>query len=150
MPVLTSIARPLLASVFIMQGLDNLRRPERVAPLVEPVLRPLADRLPVRPTTTEQAVRAKGALHLVAGSLLAFGRWPRLTSLTLAATMVPVTLAAHRFWEAEDESERLQKRIHFVKNLSISGGLLIAAARPDGMPHPRLLPLGRRCRPRTR
>ena len=130
MPVLTRVARPLLASIFIMQGLDNLLRPERVAPLVEPILRPLAGRLPVLPASAGQAVRAKGALHLVAGSMLAFGRWPRLASLTLAATMVPTTLAAHRFWEAADESERLQKRIHFVKNLSISGGLLIAAAGP--------------------
>jgi len=134
MPVLTPVARPLLASIFIMQGLDNLLRPERVAPLVEPILRPLADRLPVLPARAEQAVRVKGALHLAAGSMLAFGRWPRLTSLTLAATMVPTTLAAHRFWEAADESERLQKRIHFVKNLSISGGLLIAAAGQGARP----------------
>jgi uncharacterized membrane protein YphA (DoxX/SURF4 family) len=143
MPVLTPIARPLLASIFIMQGLDNLLRPERVAPLVEPILRPLADRLPGPPARAEQAVRAKGALHLVAGSMLAFGRWPRLTSLTLAATMVPTTLAAHRFWEATDEAERLQKRIHFVKNLSISGGLLIAAG------HQEARFAGRRVRPVT-
>ena len=39
----------------------------------------------------------------------------------------PTTLAAHRFWEAADAEERMQKRIHFAKNLSILGGLLLSA-----------------------
>jgi uncharacterized membrane protein YphA (DoxX/SURF4 family) len=77
---LRTLARPLLASIFVMQGLDNLRRPERVAPVA------------------------------------------------LAATLVPTTLAAHRFWEADDAEERMQKRIRFAKNLSIMGGLLLSAA----------------------
>jgi putative oxidoreductase len=129
MPVLRVLARPLLASIFIVQGLDNLRRPARVAPVVEPVVRSLAGRVPALPVLEpEQAVRAKGAVHVTAGCLLAFGVWPRAASLALAVTLVPTTLAAHRFWEADDSEERTQRRIHFAKNLSILGGLLLAAA----------------------
>jgi putative oxidoreductase len=54
------------------------------------------------------------------------------SSLALAVTLVPATLAAHRFWEAENEADRTQKRIHFARNLPILGGLLITAADTAG------------------
>jgi putative oxidoreductase len=124
----------MLASIFAIQGYDTMRRPERVSPLAEPVVRPLADRVSVLPDKTEQAVRINGAVQLVAGSLLALGRLPRLSALAIAATLVPTTLAGHRFWEAEDEEERKRQRIQFLKNLSILGGLLITAADTAGNP----------------
>jgi putative oxidoreductase len=134
MPVLRTVARPMLASIFAIQGYDALRRPERVAPRAEPVVRPIAERLSIIPADTEQAVRINGAVQLAAGSLLAMGWWPRLSALAIAATLVPTTLAGHRFWEAEDEKERAQQRIHFLKNLSMLGGLLITAADTAGQP----------------
>ncbi len=134
MPVLRAIARPMLASIFVIQGYDTLRRPERVAARAEPVVRPLAERVSVVPNDTEQAVRISGAVQLVAGSLLALGWWPRLAATAIAATLVPTTLAGHRFWEAEDDQDRAQQRIHFLKNASMLGGLLIAAADTAGGP----------------
>jgi putative oxidoreductase len=134
MPVLRAVARPMLASIFAIQGFDTLLRPERVAAKAEPVVRPVAERVPVVPGRADQAVRLNGAVQLVAGSLLALGRWPRLSAFAIAATLVPTTLAGHRFWEAEDERERAQQRIHFLKNLSMLGGLLITAADTAGSP----------------
>lgn len=52
----------------------------------------------------------------------------------LAGTLVPTTLAGHRYWEIEDKQERAQQRIHFLKNLTMLGGLLIAAADTGGNP----------------
>ena len=79
MTVLRALARPIVASIFILQGYDTFRRPERVAPLAEPVVRPLANRV------------------------------PRLSALAMAGTLVPTTLAGHRFWEAsEEEGDRAQ------------------------------------------
>jgi uncharacterized membrane protein YphA (DoxX/SURF4 family) len=124
----------MLASIFIAQGLETFRRPERVAARAEPVVRPLAERLSFVPDKTEEAVRINGAVQVVAGTLLALGRWPRLAAFTLAATLVPTTLAGHRFWETEDEQERRQQRIHFLKNASMLGGLLIASADTAGNP----------------
>ena len=124
----------MLASIFAIQGYETLRRPERVAPVAEPVVRPIAERVPAVPDETAQAVRINGAVQLAAGSLLALGRWPRLSALAIAATLVPTTLAGHRFWEAEDEQERKQQRIQFLKNLSMLGGLLIASADTAGRP----------------
>jgi putative oxidoreductase len=134
MPVLRAVARPMLASIFITQGYQTLRHPERVSALADPVVQSLAERVSVVPDTTEQAVRISGAVQLMAGSLLALGRWPRLSALVIAGTLVPTTLAGHRFWETEDKQERVQQRIHFLKNVSMLGGLLIAAADTAGNP----------------
>jgi uncharacterized membrane protein YphA (DoxX/SURF4 family) len=124
----------MLASTFIVAGLNTLRDPGRVAPKAEPVVRPVADRVSIVPDKTEQAVRLNAAVQVVAGSLLALGRLPRLSALAIAATLVPTTYAGHRFWEVDDKQERAQQRIHFLKNLSMFGGLLLAAADTAGNP----------------
>jgi len=124
----------MLASIFVIQGFDTMLHPERVAPRAEPVVAPLAERVPGIPARTEDAVRLNGAVQFTAGSLLALGILPRLSALAIAATLVPTTVAGHRFWEVEDEKERAQQRIHFLKNLAIFGGLLIAAADTAGRP----------------
>lgn len=134
MPVLRAVARPMLASVFAIQGLDALLHPKRVAQQAEPVIRSVAERVPGVPRDPEQAVRINGAVQLVAASLLALGRLPRLSALAIAATVVPTTIAGHRFWEAEDEKDRAQQRTHFLKNISLLGGLLITAADTAGQP----------------
>ena len=124
----------MVASIFILQGYDTFRRPERVASRAAPVVSPLAERFSVVPAKTEDAVRLNGAVQMAAGTLLALGRFPRLSALALAGTLVSTTLAGHRFWEPEEESDRAQQRIHFLKNLSMFGGLLIAAADTAGNP----------------
>jgi len=134
MTVLRFIARPMLGSIFVIQGYETWRRPERVTPAAEPVVRPVRDRVPGVPSETEEAVRLNGAVQAVAGSMLAAGWFPRLSALALAGTLVPTTLAGHRFWEVADKQERAQQRIGFLKNLTIMGGLLIAAADTGGSP----------------
>ena len=124
----------MVASIFVIQGFDTFRHPDRVAPRAEPVVRPLAERFTAVPAKTEDAVRLNGAVQMVAGTLLALGRFPRLSALALAATLVPTTAAGHRFWEAEEDADRNQQRIHFLKNLSMFGSLLIAAADTSGKP----------------
>jgi putative oxidoreductase len=124
----------MLASIFIVQGLDSLLHPDTKAPAAEKVVRPLAERVPAVPDQVEQAVRVNGAVQLVAGSLLAIGKFPRLSAAALAATLIPTTAAGHRFWESSDKLERNQQRIHFLKNASMLGGLLIAAGDTAGNP----------------
>ncbi|MGH3507927.1 MAG: hypothetical protein ACRDO2_12060, partial [Nocardioidaceae bacterium] len=79
-------------------------------------------------------VRANGVLHVLAGSMLGTGRMPRLAALTLAASMVPTTLGGHRYWEEPDPSVRANQRIHFMKNVSVIGGLLLASVDTEGRP----------------
>ncbi|MDQ0797957.1 DoxX family membrane protein [Streptomyces sp. B1I3] len=127
MSLLRILGRPMLASMFVAGGMNSLRHPEYVASAAEPVVRPVTDRVAALPDGTEQLVRLNGAVQVVGGVLLGLGRCPRLSALALAATLVPTTLAGHRFWEADDPSDRMQQRIHFLKNVSMLGGLLIAA-----------------------
>ncbi|MFI5675372.1 DoxX family protein [Streptomyces cellulosae] len=134
MSLLRLAGRPLLASMFVAGGLNSVRDPKEVAPLAEPVIRPVTERVSALPDRTEQVVRLNGAVQVVAGVLLGMGRVPRPAALAIAATLVPTTLAGHRFWEAEDPAERAQQRIHFLKNLSMLGGLLIAADDTGGRP----------------
>jgi len=73
-------------------------------------------------------------VHVTAGLALATGRAPRISSAVLAATLVPTTLGGHRFWEEQDPMVRTQQRLNFFKNVSMLGGLLIAAGDTDGKP----------------
>ncbi|MEU7057990.1 DoxX family membrane protein [Streptomyces sp. NPDC046197] len=134
MSLLRVVGRPLLASMFVAGGMNSVRRPQDVVPLAEPVVRPITQRVAALPDRTEQVVRLSGGVQVVAGTLLGLGRLPRLSALALAATLVPTTLAGHRFWEAEESSDRTQQRIHFLKNLSMLGGLLITADDTGGAP----------------
>ncbi|MGH7316915.1 MAG: hypothetical protein ACREJS_11700, partial [Candidatus Rokuibacteriota bacterium] len=62
----------------------------------------------------------------VAVALLATGKITRLAADILAATLVPSTAAGHRFWEEDDPAVRANQRVHFLKNVSMMGGLLLA------------------------
>ena len=113
---------------------DAVLHPDRKVAAAEPVVRPLAERASFVPDDVEQAVRINGAVQLVAGSMLALGRFPRVSALAVAASLLPTTYAGHRFWETDDKQERTQQRIHFLKNVSMFGGLLIAAGDTAGNP----------------
>lgn len=134
------IARPMLASMFVVGGLDSVRnakeKADAAAPVTERIV-PLAEKaapqLPI-PSDPATLVRINGAAQVVAGLLLATGKAPRLSSTVLAATLVPTTAAGHRFWEVEDPEQRAGQKIHFLKNVSMLGGLIIAAVDTEGRP----------------
>ncbi|MFI5662364.1 DoxX family membrane protein [Streptomyces sp. NPDC051684] len=124
----------MLASVFVAGGLSTVRAPEHVAPAAEPVAVPVASRVPPLPEDPEQLVRINGAVQIGAGLLLAAGIAPRPAALALAATLVPTTLAGHAWWKEKDPDRRAEQRTQFLKNVSLLGGLLIAAADTHGKP----------------
>ena len=130
-----AVARPMLASMFVMGGIDSLRNPTDKAPAVDQVTEPIGEAVPqVREMDNADLVRATGAAKVVGGSLLAIGKMPRLASAVLAATLVPTTMAAHRFWEEDDPAQKTNQQIHFFKNVSMLGGLMIAAMDTEGQP----------------
>ncbi|EFQ82965.1 DoxX family protein [Aeromicrobium marinum DSM 15272] len=137
MTLLRTVARPLLASMFVYGGVNALRNASAMAPKAQPFsdqLQPLAPKAPLGPANL---VRINGAVHVVAGTALATGRVPRLSALALAASLVPTTAAGHQFWNETDPASRTNQRIHFLKNLSMAGGLLMATLDPD--PHKKIL-----------
>jgi len=117
----------MLAGIFVLSGLDVLAKPEGRAKAAKPVVDTIANVLPIIPADPETAVTMNALVHVGAGSLLALGIMPRLSALALAASLVPTTFAGHPFWTIEDETQRKQQQIHFLKNTAILGGLLITA-----------------------
>jgi uncharacterized membrane protein YphA (DoxX/SURF4 family) len=71
---------------------------------------------------------------VLAATLLATGRLPRVAATVLAVSLVPTTLAGHRFWEGTDPQARAAQRIHFLKNTAMLGGLILAAVDTEGRP----------------
>jgi putative oxidoreductase len=140
MTVTRLLARPMIASMFVVGGVNALRNTEMAAQRAKPVtdrVVPLAQKMapnaPI-PTDPKTLVRANAAVQLAAGLAMATGRLPRLSALTLAATLVPTTAAGHRFWEETDPETKANQRIHFFKNVSMLGGLLIAGVDTEGRP----------------
>lgn len=130
MAVLRRIARPLLAAPFVTDGVRTLRAtPSSGAGAESPSLSVGSVKL-----DPEQLARVTGAVQVGAGALLALGRFPRLASLALAASLVPATLTDQAWWKEEDPELRKDRRDRFLHSVGLFGGLLIAAADTHGKP----------------
>ncbi len=131
-------ARPLLASMFVAGGVDALRNAEARAtaakPVIDRVLPMLKQRVPQLPDNPVTLVRINAVVQVGAALALATGRMPRTSSAVLAGSLVPTTLAGHRFWEQEDPQAKAMQRVQFFKNASMLGGLLLAAVDTEGKP----------------
>ena len=136
-----AIARPLLSTIFIVQGLNAVRNPEplvpkaqpvtdRLVPMVKKVAPPqIGDRIP---ETTAGMVRLNGVAQVLGGVALASGRGRRPAAALLAALLVPTTVAGHPFWSEKDKEARAFQRIQFMKNLSMFGAMLFLIANGPG------------------
>lgn len=115
--MIRTLARLLLASPFILLGFDAARQPGKRVDMAAELGIP----------SPRTAVRLNGWTMVGAGTALATGILPRLAALVLAGSLVPTTLAGHPYWRESDPQARAQGRIHFLKNLSMMGGLLYIA-----------------------
>ena len=134
MTVVRRLARPLLSTIFVSGGLEALRNPVPKVAAAEPVAPPIASKLPYLPEDPETLVKINAGVQVGAGLMLALGRLPRLSSVLLAGSLVPTTLAGHRFWEESDPTQRAAQQMHFFKNLGLLGGLMLAAVDTEGRP----------------
>ena len=128
-----TIARSLLASAFIVLGAKSLRRSDQLSPVAEPVTDPIADAAGID-TSTEKLVQINAGVQIAGGALLALGIGARPVAVALGASLVPTTLAAHRFWESETPMQKELDTMGFVKNAAILGGLIFAALDTGGRP----------------
>jgi uncharacterized membrane protein YphA (DoxX/SURF4 family) len=140
MTLVRLIARPMLSSMFVMGGLNAIKNADALADRAKPVidgLQPLIAKagsyLPVE-LDPKNVVRLDGVVHVVGGAMLATGKAPRLSALVLAVSLAPTTLGGHRFWEEADPQKKTNQKIHFFKNVSLIGGLLLASVDTAGKP----------------
>lgn len=134
------LARPMLASIFVVGAANALKNSDALAPKAESLtdtlvgtVKKAAPQLPI-PEDPATLVKVNAGLQLVAAAALATGKASRLSAAVLAASLAPTTLAGHRFWESTDPGEKKQQQLHFFKNVSVLGGLLIAAGDTEGRP----------------
>ncbi|MDR7086381.1 putative membrane protein YphA (DoxX/SURF4 family) [Aeromicrobium panaciterrae] len=137
MTLLRIAARPMLASMFVFGGAMALRDPGPRAAKAQPVADAIKRVAPDLPVNGSNLTRFNGGVQLVAGTALATGRFPRLSAFVLAATMPPTTYVGHPYWDETDPVVRANQRIHFFKNISMIGGLLMATLDPD--PHKKFI-----------
>ncbi len=140
MTVIRFVARPLLASTFVLGGVNALKnapqlagKASTVSDRVVPFLKRTAPGLPV-PEDPVTQVRVNAAVQIAAAGALATGRLPRLSGTVLAASLVPTTVAGHAFWREQDPEQKKTQRLQFFKNASVLGGLLLAAVDTEGRP----------------
>ena len=130
MNVLDTASRAALGWVFIQSGVGVIRKPETPAKKAAPVLGAVRSATPIDLPDDIMLVRVNAATQVLAGSALALGIKPRLAAAVLIGSIAPTTLGGHRFWEFEPGAERNTQRNHFLKNISIAGGLLHVLCTP--------------------
>ena len=142
MTVSRLIARPMLASIFLVGGVNALRNAASWPRKAEPV----TDRLvPLVQQGRAPAARSRGPGHAgppqrrasssAPALALATGRAPRLSAAVLAASLVPTTVGRPPvLGGSRTRRQRTQQQLHFFKNVSMLGGLMIAAGDTEGKP----------------
>src|SRR5689334_4854661 len=110
MTPLRSFARGMLAAIFVAEGYNALRQPDRLVQRAKPITDRLTPTLknihPKIPTDPKTLVQINGGVQVVGGLLLATGRAPTPAAMALAASLVPTTVAGHPFWAFEDPDQR--------------------------------------------
>src|ERR1700687_2333294 len=132
------IARPMLSAAFISRGIDALRSPEPAADAARPALEGLS-KLPDPvgtkvPSNAETVARVNAAVQIGGGVLLATGKLPRVACAARAVTVIPGSLGGHTFWSQTDPQRKADERRAFLTDVSLIGGLIIAAVDTEGKP----------------
>ncbi len=132
------VARPMLSTAFISRGIEALRSPKPAADAARPTLEGLS-KLPDPvgtnvPSNAETVARITAAVQIGGGLLLATGKLPRVASAALAISVIPGSLGGHTFWNEHDPQRKADERRAFLTDISLIGGLIIAAVDTEGKP----------------
>jgi putative oxidoreductase len=111
------VARVLLALMFVLAGIGKLTGLEGTAGYIASKGLPAPMLLAV----------AAGVLELVAGVLIIIGWQARWAALALAGFTVVASVIFHNFWAMPAEQQMMQQ-LMFMKNLAVTGGLLLVFA----------------------
>ncbi len=127
------LARPMLASSFVLAGMDKLKNADDTAEQLSPLLRRAAESLPFQ-TDEKVLARVIGGAQVGAGVFFALGK-----SARLAATILAVVSALNSYveWRSADISSkqgRDARRKQLLKNVSLTGGVLLASVDTAGRP----------------
>ena len=137
--MIRKIARPMLASVYVIDGVETLLNPAGHKEAADSVLKKVRALTPREyrgflPKSPETAAQLVGATKAGAGASFAIGKFPRLSASLLAATALPSIIGRHAFWEADDADEKARRRTGALTDLGLAGGVLLATVDNNGKP----------------
>lgn len=137
--MIRKIARPMVATVYIADGVNTFSNPDKHIKGTQSVLDKLQSVLPKQyasmvPENADTVTRGVGATKTAAGSLLALGKAPRLSAAILAVLSAPTLFTRHAFWSSNDDKEKSDRRNGFITDIALLGGLFIATADTQGKP----------------
>jgi putative oxidoreductase len=115
------IGRLLLALMFLLAGLSKLGGLEGTAGYIASKGLPMAQLLAI----------ATAALEVGAAVMLIVGWQARWAALALAAFTLLATVLFHNYW-AMPADQQMMQQLMFMKNLAITGGLLVLFAFGPG------------------
>ena len=115
-------ARILISIIFLLNGLNIIGQTLAVHEMA-------AHGVPV--SLIPALILGARTLQLIAGTGLAFGIYPRISSFALLLFLIPATLMAHAFWQVAGTSQYMVQMINFFKNVCMAGGLVFIAAAKD-------------------
>lgn len=133
--LLRHIARPLLASSFIYDGVQAARKPSEHVAAARTGSALATKALGAEPLSEKQVatlVRAHGVATAAAGTLLALGKAPRASAVTLALLTLPLAVVNQPF--TAPSQERPARTERFLRNVASVGAALIAGADLEGRP----------------
>lgn len=117
----TLVGRVALASIFVLDGYGKLLALQSTIGYMQRFGMPMSEVL----------VWFAIAIELLGGIALAIGWKARWIAALFAIFLVTATLVFHQFW-AVDAAQMVNQRNHFMKNVSIFGGMLLVMAFGPG------------------
>lgn len=120
-PGIALIGRILLALIFIVSGFGKLTNYAATEAYMASAGLPMVGLL--LPLTI--------LVELGGGLLIALGLITRVVAIVMFLFLVPVSLVFHHFWDLP-AAQAMGQQIHFLKNLSIMGGMLLLAYAGPG------------------
>jgi putative oxidoreductase len=120
--VLAVLGRLLLATIFLMSAVGKLSNFSGTAGMMANKGIPAAQILLVGAIAFEVA----GGLSIL------LGYKPRIGAVLLLVFLVLATYYFHDFWKIEDAKEKQEQMVHFLKNLSIMGAMVLIIANGTG------------------
>ncbi|OKL50186.1 DoxX family protein [Boudabousia marimammalium] len=130
MNILRTLIRPMIAAPFIADGVDAVRRPKAHTKKMQPYA-PLLRRCGLSYVADNPvlATRVTGVATIVAGSLLAVGKFPRTSAAVLTAISIPTSVI-----QTSAEKTTADKISSGIHRGALTGAMVLAALDRQGEP----------------
>ncbi len=109
------IGKILLGGFFVWNGIEHFTNSKNLTGYAKHKKLPMA----------REMVYLSGVMLLIGGFSIIFTGFVDLGILILIIFMLATTFMMHRFWELSDPMEKMHEKIAFMKNLAITGALIM-------------------------